>query len=71
MFLRIVNVYFIFKHSHWKPNTFGIKINIDLEAASVEKKIFIYMDHFYPLWIENIRVTHGSLLPPRKAKSTE
>ena len=49
MFLRIVNVYVIFKDSHWKPKTFGIKINMDLEAASVEKKNFIYMVHFYPL----------------------
>ena len=26
MFLRIVNVYLIFKHSHQKPKLFGIKI---------------------------------------------
>ena len=52
MFLRKVYVYLIFKRSQWKPKPFGIKINIDLEAASVENKIYIYMVYFYPLWIE-------------------
>ena len=53
MFLRIANVYLIFRHSQKKTKPFGIKINIDLEATSVEKKIYIYMAHFYPLWIEH------------------
>ena len=52
MFLRKVYVYLIFKRSQWKPKPFGIKINIDLEATSVENKIYIYMAYFYPLWIE-------------------
>ena len=69
MFLRIVYVYLVFKHSQLKPKPFGIKINIDLEAAGVEKKI-IYMVYFHPLWIENSVVTHSPLLPPKKAKST-
>ena len=55
MFLRKVYVYLIFKCSQWKPKPFGIKINIDLEAASVEKKIYICMVHFYPLWTEHSR----------------
>ena len=63
MFSRIVDVYF-------KPKPFGIKNNIDLEATSVEKNIYIYMVHFYPLWTEHSGVTHGPLLPPKKAKST-
>ena len=46
MFLRIVNVHLIFKHSQQKPNPFGIKINIDLEATIVEVKIHIYLIHF-------------------------
>ena len=53
MFLRIANVYLIFRHSQRKTKPFEIKINIDLEATSVEKKIYIYMAHFYPLWIEH------------------
>ena len=47
MFLRIVNIFLIFKHSQWKPKPFEIKINIDLEARSVEKEI-IYMTIFTP-----------------------
>ena len=35
MFSRIVDVYF-------KPKPFGIKNNIDLEATSVEMKIYIH-----------------------------
>ena len=70
MFLRIVNVYLTFKHSQWKPKPFGITINIDLEAPTVEKKIYIYMAHFHPLWIEHSGLTYGPLLPPKKAKST-
>ena len=54
MFLRIVNVYLIFKHSQLKPNPFGIKINIDLEATSVEKKIYIYMTHFTPTGLNTV-----------------
>ena len=61
MFSRIVDVYF-------KPKPFGIKNNIDLEATSVEKKIYIYMVHFYPLWTEHSGVTHGPLLPPKESK---
>ena len=53
MFLRIVNVNLILKHSHQKPKPFGIKINIDLEAPIVEVKIHIYMAHFYPIWIKH------------------
>ena len=62
MFSRIVDVYF-------KLKPFGIKNNIDLEASSVEKKIYIYMAHFYPLQTEQSGVTNGPLLPPQKAKS--
>ena len=66
----IVDLYLIFRHSQWKPKPFGTKINIDLEATSVEKKIYNYMAHFHPFWIEHIGVTHGPLLPPKKAKSS-
>ena len=69
MFLSIVDVYLIFKYSQWKLEPVGIKINIDLEATGMEKKI--YMAHFYPLWIEHNWVTHGSLLPQKEAKPTE
>ena len=30
------------------PKASGIKITLDLEATSVEKKIYIYMVHFHP-----------------------
>ena len=43
MFLRIVNAYLIFKHSHQRANPFDVKINTDFEAPSVEVKIHIYM----------------------------
>ena len=54
------------------PKPFGIKINIDLEAVSVEKKIYIHMAHFYPIWIEHggVMLSHDTLLPPKKAKPT-
>ena len=54
MFLRIANVYLIFRHSQKKTKPFGIKINIDLEATSVEKKIYIYMGHFYPFGLNTV-----------------
>ena len=69
MFLRIVDVYLIFEHFQWKPKPFAITINIDLEATSVKKKIYIYMAYFHPLWIKHSRVNHGPLLPSKKAKS--
>ena len=53
MFLRIVDVYLIFEHFQWKPKPIAIKINIDLEAISVKKKIYIYMAYFHPLWIKH------------------
>ena len=65
MFLRIVDVYLIFNHSRWKPKPSGIKI-IDLEATSVEKKIYINIANFYHLWIEHSGVTHGPYYPQRK-----
>ena len=68
MFLRIVRVYFIFKHSQWKSKPFGIKINIDLEAPSVENKIYSYWAHFLPFWTEHSGVTNGPLLPPKESK---
>ena len=70
MFLRIANVYLIFRHSQKKTKPFGIKINIDLEATSVEKKIYICMGHSYPLWIEYSGLTHDLilLLSQREAK---
>ena len=70
MFFRIVDAYLVFKHSQWKPKPFGIKINLVLGKTSVEKKIYICMPQFYPLWIEHRWVIHGYLLPPKKAKST-
>ena len=57
------------RKNKWKRKSFGIKINIDLEATNVERKIYIYMAHFYVLWIEHSEVTHGPVLPPKKAKS--
>ena len=44
---------------------FEIKINIDLDVASAEKKIYIYVAHFYPIWIKHsgVMLSHGSLLP--------
>ena len=67
MFLRMVDVYLIFKHSHQKLKLFVIEINIDLEATIVEVKIHIYMAHFYPFWIEHSQVllSHGPLLLQR------
>ena len=60
MFLRIVDVYLIFKHCHQKPKPFGIEINKDLEAAIVT--IHIYMAHFYPIWIEcsGVMLSHSN-----------
>ena len=52
---------------NWSPNLSESRINIDLEAPVVEKKI-IYMVHFHPLWIENSVVTHSPLLPPKESK---
>ena len=37
MFLRIINIYLIFKHSHQKSKPFGIEINIDLEATIAKR----------------------------------
>ena len=54
MFLRIVNVYLIFKHSHEKPKPFRIEIDIDLEATIVEVKFRIYMAHFYPFGLNTV-----------------
>ena len=42
----------IFNNSQQKHKPFGIKIDIYLEATSVGKES-IYMNHFYPLWIEH------------------
>ena len=63
MFLRIVDVYLIFEHFQWKPKPIAIKINIDLEATSVKKKIYIYMAYFHPLWIKH---TMAPYYPQRK-----
>ena len=53
MFLRIVDVYYLHLQSFSiETQAFGIKIDIYLEATIVRKKI-IYMNHFYPLWIEH------------------
>ena len=71
MFLRIVNVYLlIFKHSQWKSKPFQININIDLDATSMENKIYICIAHFHPFWIEHSGVIHGPLLPSKKTKPT-
>ena len=43
MFLRIVDAYLIFKHSHQIANPFEVKINTDFVASSVEVKTHIYM----------------------------
>ena len=32
----------MFKHSQYKPKSFGIKINIDLEANNLEKKLYLH-----------------------------
>ena len=70
MFLRIINLYLIFKHFHQKSKPFGIKINTHLEPTIVKVKIYIYMAYFYPIWIEHIGVmlNHDPLLPLKKAK---
>ena len=67
MFLRIANIYLIFKHFQQKPKPFRIKINIDLDAISMEKKINIYMAH---IWIEHsgAMLSHGPLVSLKKAK---
>ena len=54
MFLRIVDVYLIFKHSQWRPKPFGIKSNIDSQATSAEKKIYIFMAHFNPFGLNTV-----------------
>ena len=77
MFLRIVNVYLIFKHSHQKPKPFRIEIDIDLEATIVEVKIHIYMAHFYPIWIKHSGVILSIMAPyyhpppPQKKSKTD
>ena len=66
MFLKIVDVYLIFKHSQWKLKPFGIMIIIDLEPTSVEKKTYIDIGHFYTLWNEHTGVTHAPYYYQRK-----
>ena len=70
MFLRIVNIYLIFKHSHQKSKPFGIEINIDFEATIVKVKIYIYIAHFYPIWIEHngVMLNCSPLFTLKKAK---
>ena len=74
MFLRIVDVYLILKHSNRKPKLFAIKINIDLEVRNVEVKIHIYgpfLPHFYPIWIEHSggNVEPQPLITPEESKT--
>ena len=57
----------IFKYSQRKPKPFGVKINIDLEATSVERKLTFIWPIFTPFRL-NTGVTHGPLLPPKKTK---
>ena len=71
MFLRMVNVYLIFKLSHRKPKPFEIKVNIDLEGTIVKLEIHIYMAPFYAMWLikhSGVISSHDPLLPPKKAK---
>ena len=44
-----------------------------LEAINVEKKINIYMAHFYPIWIEDsgVMLSHDPFLPLKKPKPAE
>ena len=70
MFLRIVNIYLISKHSHQRSKPFGIEINIDLEATTVKVKLQIYMVHFYPIWIEHWGIVEpDSLITPKESKA--
>ena len=54
MFLRIVNVYLILKHSQWKPKPFGIKINLDLGAAMRKRKLIVSCPNSYA----DVIITH-------------
>ena len=67
MFLRIVDAYLIFKHSHQIANPFEVKVNTDFVASSVEVKTHIYMA-FYPIWIKHsgVMLSLAPYYPQRK-----
>ena len=63
----------IFRLPHHKPKAIAAETNINLEATIMEMKIYIYMAHIYPVWIEpsGVMLSHGPLLALMKAKPTE
>ena len=69
MFLRIVNEMYIWSLNilNKSPSLFGIEINIDLEAAIVERKIHNIYGPFLAKYGE-VMLSYGPLSPVNKAK---